>query len=178
MSILSILICCDTLVQNTSCPLSWNFSYQNVWDFKEAEWKILYVKCWRNENGRRKADGIFTDFSGCQIILHKCHHPVQKTRSQHMPRDQDATDYEKFCLVSTTLGRKLFYTSSSSLLGYTTVWIFHTRVWKPYQRQLQTSISIWLFLFRYVLKRYLNLAMYHENLVVKCWEYWPGSTSN
>lgn len=81
MSILSILICCDTLVQNMPCPLSWNFSYQNVWDFKEAEWKILPMKCWSSRNGRRKAGDIFTNFSGCQIILQKGHHPVLRTRS-------------------------------------------------------------------------------------------------
>lgn len=79
--ILSILICCDSLVQNMLYPLSWNSSYLNVWDFKEAERKILFIKCWSSGNDRTKAGGIFTYFSGCQSILHKGHHSVLKTWS-------------------------------------------------------------------------------------------------
>lgn len=66
MNIFNILISCDSLVQNTLCPLSWNFSYQNVGDFKEAEWKMLCMRCWTNGNDRRKADDIFTYFSEYQ----------------------------------------------------------------------------------------------------------------
>lgn len=119
-NILSILIGCDSWVQNMLCPLSWNSSYLNVWDFKEAEQKILLNKCWSSGNDRTKAGDIFTYFSGCQSILHKGHHLYWRHGPQHMPRDQNATDYEKFCLVTTTLGRKWFYISNSSVLRYTT----------------------------------------------------------
>lgn len=112
------------------------------------------------------------------IILYWRHGP------QHMPRDRNATDYEKFCLVTTTPRQKWFYIRNSSVLRYTTSTSNNMQYLScqglKTTPETTTDINkhVGLFLFRNVLKTYLNLAIYHENLVVKCWEHWPGSTSN
>lgn len=132
---------CGTWVQNMPCLLSWNFSYQNVWDFKEAESKILCVKCWSSRMTEQRQVTFLHTFQSAKLFHTKVILRYWRQGPHHTPRDQNASDYEKFCLVTTTLSRKLFYISSNSVLRYTTIWIFHASVWKPYQKQLQTSIS-------------------------------------
>lgn len=133
--------------------------------------------------GQRQVTFLHT-FQGAKVFYTKVIILYWRHGPQHMPRDQNATDYEKFCLVTTTLGRKWFYISNSSVLRYTTSTSNSTQnlSCQSLKTTPETTTDINkhvdLFLFRYVLRAYLNLAIYHENLVVKCWECWPGSTSN